>query len=146
MPYHADSTYIQTSNQVIRDQKPRKTTQKGYMTPPHLNLTISSLGAEEPQLRTKVQNKESKIREKYVRTNTQIQNTVSPYQLKSHTYVHKEHQQQQIFTKPRTTPIAKHNYTQKTYKGDHSPLSSINLKFHIKIDHLNNHNPKYPQL
>jgi len=81
-----------------------------------------------------------------VQTNTQVQNTISPYQLKNHTYIHKQHLQQQIFTKPRTPPITTHNYAQEINKGDHSPFGSTNSKFHIESDHPNNHNPKYPQL
>ena len=50
---------------------------------------------------------------------------------KNHTYIHKQHHQPQIFTKLRIPPITKHNYTQKTYKGDHNPLSSTNSKFHL---------------
>jgi len=38
------------------------------------------------------------------------------------------------------------NKTHKTNKGDHSQLSSTNRKFHLKIDHPYNNNPKYPQL
>jgi len=71
---------------------------------------------------------------------------MSPYQLKSHAYIHKQHHHQQIFIKPRTLPITKHYYTQKTYNDDHSPLDSRNPKFHLKIDHPHDHNPKYPQL
>ena len=107
---------------------------------------MSSLGAEEPQPRIKIQNKENKTRHKYVQTTTQVQNTISPYQLKNHTYIHKQHLQQQIFTKPRTPPITKHYYTPRIYNGDYNPLSSTNPKFHLKIDHPHNHNPKYPQL
>ena len=77
-PYHAYSTYIQTSNQANRDQipikkaqptpKPRKTIPKlkifhknmckkrMWLPPLHLNLTMSLLGADEPQPRTKIQN------------------------------------------------------------------------------------------
>jgi len=66
---------------------------------------MSSLGTKDPRPRTKIQNKENEKRHKYVRTNTQIQNTISPYQLKSHTHIHKQYHQQQIFTKPRTPPI-----------------------------------------
>jgi len=113
--------------------------------PPHLNLTMHTLGVKEPQPRTKIQNKENETRHKYVCINTQIQNTVSPYQLQSHTYIHKQHHHQQIFTKSRTPPITKPNYTQKAYKGGHSPLGSTNAKCHLKIDHPHNHNPKYTQ-
>ena len=114
-----------------------------YDSPPHLNLTLSSLGAEEPQPRIKMQNKENKTRHKYGQTNTQVQNTISPYQLKkTHTYIHKQHPQQQIFTKPRSPPITKHNYAQETYKGDHSRFGSTNPKFHLKINHPHNHSPE----
>jgi len=75
-PYHAHSTYIQTSNQAIRDQKLIKKgtnnpeTKKNYNNNwksftkiyakrvydslPHLNLTMFSVGAEEPQPRIKI--------------------------------------------------------------------------------------------
>ena len=38
------------------------------------------------------------------------------------------------------------NKTHNTSKAYHSQLGSRNLKFLLKIDHLHNHNPKYPQL
>ena len=73
MPNHAYSTYIQTSNQAIRDQKPIKKAEiapkprklhknwKNFTKicakrvcdfPTHLNLTMPSLGVEETQPRT----------------------------------------------------------------------------------------------
>jgi len=33
--------------------------------------------------------------------------------LKSDGYIHKQHRQLQIYTKPRTPPITKHNYTER---------------------------------
>jgi len=113
-------------------------------TPKSHNVLIGSWGDTTKNKNTKTQNKENWTRHKYIQTNTQNKNTSSPNQLKSYTYIHKQHHQQQIFTKPRTPPITKHNYTQKTYKGDHSPLGSTNPKLHLKIDHPHNHNPKYP--
>ena len=75
VPYHTHFTYTQTSNQAIRDQKPLKKVQiipkpkklqkkfekfhknmckKGIWLPQLLNLTMSSLWAEELQPRTKI--------------------------------------------------------------------------------------------
>ena len=44
---------------------------------------MSLLGAKEAQPRIKIQNKENKTRHKYAQTNTQVQKTISPYQLKN---------------------------------------------------------------
>ena len=99
MLYHAYSTYIQASDQAIRDQKPiekaikipkakknwtkvekifTKICGKGHMisSPSHLNFTMYSLRAEEPQpiIKThKAQNKPT-----CTLANTQIQGTASP--------------------------------------------------------------------
>jgi len=82
-PYHAYSTYIQTTNQESKDPKSIKKAQtnpryvqKGNMAPPphHLNFTMFSLGVKEPQTRTKIQKYKIK-KHKYTLTNTQIQNT-----------------------------------------------------------------------
>jgi len=56
--------------------------------------------------------------------------------------------QHQIFTK-QNTPLTKtyeQNTEKKEKKSDHSQLGSINPKFHLKIDHSDNYNPKYQQL
>ena len=96
---------------------------------------MSSLGVEEPQPRIKIQNKTTKQDTSIYKINTQNENTTSPNKLTSHTYIQKQHHQRQLYTKPITLPITKHNYTQKTNKGDHSPFGSKNPKFHLKVDH-----------
>jgi len=118
---------------------------KGYMTlpmPKSHNIVIGSQGAVTKNKNTKTQNEEQKC----IQTNTYIQKATSPNKLKSHSYIYKQHHQQQIYTKPRISPITKHNYTQTTYKGDHNPFGSTNPKLPLRIDHSHNHNPQYPQL
>ena len=46
-------------------------------SPPHLNLTVSSLGPKEPRLITKTHKKQNKLI--YTEANTQIQNTSPPF-------------------------------------------------------------------
>jgi len=86
------------------------------MTPPqHLNLTMSSLGAKEPQPRTKAQkNTKQRLTKQDISTdkiNTQNENTTLPNKLTSHTYIQKQHHRPQLYTKLITPPITKHNYT-----------------------------------
>jgi len=111
---------------------------------------MSPLGAKEPQPRTKTQ-KEHKTKTtkqdiSIYKINKQNENTTSPNKVTRHTYKQKQHHQRKLYTMPITPPITMHNYTQKTNKGDHSPLGSTNPKLHLEDDHPHNHNPKYPQL
>jgi len=52
---------------------------------PHLNLTMLQLRVEEPQLKTKTQNKTT-----YTPANTQIQNTTSPNLQQDYTHIHNQ--------------------------------------------------------
>ena len=113
---------------------------------------MSSLGVKEPQPRTKAQKEEHKTKTtkqdtSIYKINTQNKNTTSPNKLTSHTYKQKHHHQRQLYTKPITPPRTRHNYAQKTNKGDHCRLGSTNPKCTSKmITHiitiLNIHNYK----
>ena len=121
--YHAHSTYIQLATKQLEI----KNQSKGHNP------------------KTKKKKRKEKQDTNMYELTYKVQNTISHYELKGHTYIHKKHHQKQIFTKTLNTTNNKTQlYTKE--KGDHSPLGSTNPKFHFKIDHPHNHNPKYPQL
>jgi len=68
--------------------------------PLHLNLTMSSLGAEEPQPRTKTQ----RYKIKKTKPNTNIYEPTHKSKIQPHPLNSKATHIQQIFTRPRTQP------------------------------------------
>uniref|UniRef100_A0A7C9DVQ1 Uncharacterized protein n=2 Tax=Opuntia streptacantha TaxID=393608 RepID=A0A7C9DVQ1_OPUST len=111
---------------------------------------MSSLGAKEPQPKTKAQ-KEHKIKTtkqdtSIYKINTQNENTTSPNKLTSHTYKQKQQHQRQLYTKPITPPITTHNYTQRQTRLIIAHWAQQIPNFTSKLITHTKRNLKYPQL
>jgi len=144
VPCHAYSTNIQTSNQVLRDQKPIKKAQntlelrklykkfkffhkicakRVHDSPPHLNLKMSSLEAEEPQPTRETHKTQNNLT--YTQVNTNPKQNLTRLTTRSHMNTNTTNNQK--YTKPKTLPITKHNYAQRHIRV----IIAINWLYHI---------------